>query len=64
MIPSGDELPANVFYDCSGSVEAEKQASLELALGTYDFNVYWSCQHAGPLIEHEVSHVIKVHEAF
>ena len=35
-------------------LEAEKQASLELALGTY----------AGPLIKHKMSHVIKVHKAF
>ena len=58
-----DELLANVFCDCSGSIKPEKQASLELALGAFNFNVHQSCQHStDPLLEHEVSHVIEVHE--
>ena len=62
-VTGGDELLANVFCDCSCSIKAEKQASLELALGAFNFNVHQSCQHStGPLLEHEVSHVIEVHE--
>ena len=61
-MPSNDELPANVFCDCSSSIEAEKQASLELGLSAFNFNVCWSCQHVGPLLEHEVSHIVEIHE--
>jgi len=35
----GDELLANVFCNSGGSVEAEKQAGLELALGVFDFEL-------------------------
>ena len=59
---SGDKLSANVFRDGGGPVKAEKETSLELALGALDLDICRSCRHTGPLLQREVRHVVKVHQ--
>ena len=58
-VNTSNKLPANVFCNCGGSIKAKKQTGLELALSVSNFNVYRSCQHVGPLLKHEVSHVVR-----
>ena len=58
-VNTSNELPTNVFCNCSGSIKVKKQMGLELALSVFNFNVHQSCQHVGPLLEHKVSHVVR-----
>ena len=61
-LASGDQLPSNILSDSSGTIKAQKQARLELALGTGNFVIDGSHGHACPLLECKVEEIIDVHQ--
>ena len=57
-----DELTTNILSNGGGSIETQKETSLELALSPLDFDGSRSNAHTRPLPESKVQEVVQVHQ--
>ena len=55
-----DKLSADILSNSSCAVQAEQEASLQLALGTLDLNFVGADRHTSPLLQGEVGQVVEV----